>query len=189
MPERPPDPVLEESTTRWMAWGLAIMVVMVLIFPFYRIWEPSAREDARALQQESLAEQGSAIYGLNCASCHGVDGEGGIGPALRSEQFLTGAVDNQIESLIAVGVPGSQMSAYSLDFGGPLTSEQIEAVTVFLRSWEEDAPVESHSSASSSTKPPPMWCAFSEHPIHESGCGFARMWAVSSTVGDHATAW
>lgn len=140
MPERPPDPALEESTSRWMAWGLVIMVVMVLIFPFYRFWEPSAREDAREVQKASLAEQGSSIYNLNCSSCHGVDGEGGIGPALNAEQFLTGAVDSQIEALIAVGVPGSQMSAYSLDFGGPLTSEQIEALTVFIRSWEEEAP-------------------------------------------------
>jgi mono/diheme cytochrome c family protein len=92
------------------------------------------------MQTASLAEQGGSIYNLNCSSCHGSDGEGGIGPALNAEQFLTGAVDDQIAALIAVGVPGSQMSAYSLDFGGPLTSEQIEAVTVFLRSWEEDAP-------------------------------------------------
>ena len=32
------------------------------------------------------------------------------------------------------------MSAYSLDFGGPLTTEQIKAVTQFIRSWESDAP-------------------------------------------------
>jgi hypothetical protein len=32
------------------------------------------------------------------------------------------------------------MSAYSLDYGGPLTSEQIKALTTFVRSWEEDAP-------------------------------------------------
>ncbi len=92
------------------------------------------------MQQASLAEQGSRIYDLNCAACHGGDGEGGSGPALNAKQFLEGAVDDQIASLIAVGVPGTQMSAYSLDFGGPLTSEQIEAVTVFVRSWEEDAP-------------------------------------------------
>jgi hypothetical protein len=55
-------------------------------------------------------------------------------------QFLQSATDGQIESLIAVGVPGSQMSAYSQDYSGPLTSEQIKALRVFLRSWEDDAP-------------------------------------------------
>lgn len=140
MPERPPDPTLEESTNRWMMWGLWIMAAMVLIFPIYRFYEPGNREAARELQSESLAASGADIYQLNCASCHGVDGEGGIGPALNSMQFLTGATNEQIEGLTAVGVPGSQMSAYSLDFGGPLTSEQIESIAIFMRAWEPDAP-------------------------------------------------
>lgn len=140
MAERPYDEELEESTNRWMMWGFVIMVLMALIFPIYRFYEPSNRDEARAEQQAFLAEQGETIYSANCASCHGIDGEGGIGPALNSEQFLTSSTDEQTIALIAVGVPGSQMSAYSLDFGGSLTSEQIEAIATFLRSWEEDAP-------------------------------------------------
>ena len=140
MPERAPDPDLEESTNRWMLWGAILMGLMVLVFPIYRFYEPSNREAARETHVASLAAQGSALYDLNCASCHGVSGEGGIGPALNAKQFLESAADAQIEALIAVGVPGSQMSAYSLDFGGPLTSEQITALTTFLRSLEEDAP-------------------------------------------------
>lgn len=140
MPERPPDPALEQETNDWMRWGLWIMVVMVLIFPVYRFYEPGSRADARDVQQASLVAQGGDIYALNCSSCHGVSGEGGVGPALNAKQFLESALDEQISALIAVGVPGSQMSAYSLDFGGPLTSEQIEAITTFLRAWEEDAP-------------------------------------------------
>ena len=140
MPERPPDPALEESTNRWMLWGLVVMALMVAIFPVYRFYEPANRDEARAEHLESLAEQGASIYALNCASCHGAGGEGGIGPALNSQQFLTSANDEQITVLTAVGVPGSQMAAYSLDFGGPLTSEQIEAITAYLRSLEETAP-------------------------------------------------
>ncbi|MDH3250179.1 MAG: hypothetical protein OEQ47_14520, partial [Acidimicrobiia bacterium] len=77
---------------------------------------------------------------LNCSSCHGLNGEGGIGPALNSMQFLQASTDEQTELLISVGVPGSQMSAYSLDYGGPLTSEQIRSLAIFIRSWEDDAP-------------------------------------------------
>lgn len=140
MPERPPDPQLEQSTNRWMLWGFGLMIAMVVIFPVYRFYEPANREDARDAQTSSLAEQGAAIYSLDCASCHGAEGEGGVGPALNSQQFLTGADDDQISAIIAVGVPGSQMAAYSLDFGGVLTSEQIRALTTYLRSLEETAP-------------------------------------------------
>lgn len=140
MPERPEDRNLDDSTNRWMLWGLVIMGLMVAIFPIYRWYEPEARDDAREIHLASLAEQGASIYSFNCASCHGADGEGGIGPALNSEQFLTSANDEQITALVAVGIPGSPMNAYSIDFGGPLTSEQIHAVTTYLRSLEESAP-------------------------------------------------
>lgn len=134
------DDQLDASTNRWMAVGVVLLIVMVLVFPFYRWYEPSARDEERVAQAASLAEEGGNIWQFNCASCHGLNGEGGIGPALNSEQFLQSANDEQIRNLTAVGVPGSQMSAYSLDFGGPLTSEQIRSVTAYIRSWEEDAP-------------------------------------------------
>ena len=140
MPERPFDEELEASTNRWMAWGVGIMLAMALIFPIYRFYEPSSREADREAQLGFLAEQGEDLFATNCASCHGVDGLGGTAPALNSQQFLTAAADEQISALIAVGVPGSQMSAYSLDFGGALTLEQIEAITTYLRGLEETAP-------------------------------------------------
>jgi mono/diheme cytochrome c family protein len=123
-----------------MAWGLAFMVLMILIFPLYLWYEPAGRAEALEEHEANLAAQGADLYSLNCASCHGPDGEGSVGPALNSQQFLSTPVDDQIRALIAVGIPGSLMSAYSLDFGGPLTSEQIDALTAYLRSWEPDAP-------------------------------------------------
>lgn len=140
MPERPLDLELEESTNRWMLWGVGLMAVMVLAFPLYRFTEPTNRQAAYDDQLQSLAEQGETLYSFNCSSCHGLAGEGGVGPALNAKQFFEAATQEQTEILIAVGVPGSAMSAYSLDFGGPLTSEQIRAIGVFLESWAEDAP-------------------------------------------------
>jgi hypothetical protein len=61
-------------------------------------------------------------------------------PALNSKQFQTAATEEQIANFIAVGVPGTEMSAYSQDYAGPLTSEQIRAITVFIRTWEDEAP-------------------------------------------------
>lgn len=140
MPGYTHDPELEDSTNRLMLWGGILMLAMALAFPLYRVVEPVNREEARAENLASLVEQGQSIYALNCAACHGPNGEGGIGPALNSQQFFRSATDDQIRLLVSVGVPGTQMSAYDLDFGGPLTSEQIRAVVAYLRSWEPDAP-------------------------------------------------
>ncbi len=134
------DPDLERSTTRVMVIGTVLLFAMALVFPLYRWYEPGNRDEAREAHLSSLARTGEQLWSLNCSSCHGLNGEGGIGPALNSQQFQESASDGQIEQLIAVGVPGSQMSAYSLDYAGPLTSEQIRALRVFIRSWADDAP-------------------------------------------------
>lgn len=134
------DEELDRSTNRVMALGGVVMLLMVLAFPFYRLYEPNARAAARETHVESLVNQGSSIWEFNCSSCHGLNGEGVSAPALNSQQFLQSATNQQIEGLVAVGVPGTQMSAFSLDFGGPLTLEQIKAVVTFIRSWEPDAP-------------------------------------------------
>lgn len=134
------DEELEASTNRVMVYGVVLLFAMAAIFPLYRFTEPAARADSREAHLHSLAETGQGLYSLNCASCHGLGGEGGIGPALNSKQFLQAAGNEQIETFIAVGVPGTQMNGYSQDFAGPFTSEQIKAVTLYLRSWEEDAP-------------------------------------------------
>jgi mono/diheme cytochrome c family protein len=140
MPERPHDEQLEHSTNQWLRWGLILIVLAVLAFPAYRLYEPANREASRENLLTSLATQGEHLFALNCSACHGADGLGGVGPALNSEQFLTTVDDEQVAPLIAVGIPGTDMSAYSLDFGGPLTLEQIDALTKYLRSLEEFAP-------------------------------------------------
>jgi len=134
------DEELERSTNKIMLIGAILMVGMALVFPLYRWTEPNNRDEAYQAQLDSLAGQGEQLWGFNCSSCHGLSGEGGIGPALNAAQFLQSATDEQMRLLISVGVPGSQMGAYAQDHGGPLTSEQIKAVTVYIRSWEADAP-------------------------------------------------
>ncbi len=134
------DPELDRSTNRVMWAGVVLLIAMAAAFPLYLLYEPASREDARAAQLASLVTEGESIWSFSCASCHGETGAGNSAPALNSQQFLQSASDEQIQLLVSVGVPGTAMSAFSQDFAGPMTSEQIKAVTTFLRSWEDDAP-------------------------------------------------
>lgn len=134
------DPELDASTDRWMRWGAVLMVAFVVAFPLYRWVEPANRKSAREDQLAALATEGQTLYGQNCASCHGAEGEGGTGPALNSQQFQTVTSDEQARQLVSVGVPGTSMSAWSQDFGGPFTSQQIRAVATYVRSWQDTAP-------------------------------------------------
>ena len=136
----PSDEKLDRSTNKIMVAGAILLLGLFAVFPLYRSFEPASRSDARAAQESSLAAEGENLWQFNCASCHGASGEGATAPALNSEQFLQAANDDQVETLITVGIPGSQMSAYSLDFGGPLTSQQIGSIVTYIRTWEPDAP-------------------------------------------------
>jgi mono/diheme cytochrome c family protein len=134
------DDELDRSTNTWMVVGVGLLILMAAVFPFYRWYEPAARADSREAQAAALAAEGESVWQFNCGSCHGATGKGGTAPAINSKQFLQSATDDQARTLVAVGIPGSKMSAFSLDFGGPLTSEQIKSVVAYIRAWEPDAP-------------------------------------------------
>src|SRR5512135_3232339 len=54
------------------------------------------------------AALGVPIYEQHCASCHGIQGEGGIGPALRNNQNIQAGDDQAVFTTIANGRPGTQ---------------------------------------------------------------------------------
>ena len=134
------DDELDRSTNTWMVVGVVLLLALTAVFPLYRWYEPSARAESREVQAASLAAEGETVWQSLCASCHGFLGDGGTAPALNSKQFLQSSTDDQTRTLVAVGIPGSNMGAYSIDFGGTLTSEQIKSVAAYIRSWEPDSP-------------------------------------------------
>lgn len=140
-PPKPFEPEwLQRSLDRWYLWGLVFMTVLVVAFPLYRLREPSLRADALRSQQETYSRIGTRLFAQNCSSCHGDDAVGDTAPTLNAKEFLGSTSDDQIRLLISGGVSGTDMSAWSLDFGGPLTDEQVRQIVAYLRGLEPDAP-------------------------------------------------
>lgn len=135
----PPDRSLAASTNRWMLAGAILMGLLAVMFPIYRIYEPAQRAEAREAQEAQLALQGGDLFETACSGCHGPNGSGALAPAIGAKEFLESVEDDQITLLTSLGIPGTEMVAYSLDYGGPLTSTEIRSITIFLRSLEEDA--------------------------------------------------
>jgi len=123
-----------------MLWGAVLLALFVLAFPVYRIIQPGKLAAAQAAYDENLAAQGETLFADSCAQCHGAEARGAIGPALNSKQFLGSVTDDQMRQLVSTGIPGTLMVAYSSDFGGSLTQEQINAIVKYLRSFEDQAP-------------------------------------------------
>ena len=143
--ERPTPPpfepaALERSLDRYLVAGLVFMVVLIVGFAVYRVREDSLRKDARSAQLTSYRAIGAQLFETNCSSCHGKGAVGGTAPVLNSQQFLKGTTDDQLNTLIGGGVPGTEMPPWSLAFSGTLTDEQIHQITTYLRSLAPSAP-------------------------------------------------
>ncbi len=75
----------------------------------------------------------AVLYGQNCAGCHGPDGRGNGSLALANPVYLAIASDDDMQSAIAKGVPGSLMPAFAQSAGGFLTDAQIAIIVKGMR--------------------------------------------------------
>lgn len=98
---------------------------------YWLFWESGA--ERVKLSEDSVegdVQQGKKIYQKNCASCHGVNGEGVTGPALGNQSFLAHNKDEFIRYAIEKGRQDTPMQA----FENILSQQDIDNVTAFIRS-------------------------------------------------------
>lgn len=85
------------------------------------------------------AQLGAENYAKTCALCHGKNGEGYVADnatALRSATFLETASDDYLARSIARGRPGTTMSAWSRNRGGPYNEDAIADIIAYMRTWQ-----------------------------------------------------
>lgn len=106
--------------------------------------EPARLSRLAADREEARAARGRGLFrdpGHKCTSCHGHSGLGTWrAPALNSASFLEGASRASISDTIANGVDLTDMRPFSRARGGPLGSEEIEALAAFVLAWRPNAP-------------------------------------------------
>lgn len=90
---------------------------------------------AQDSSEQELLQHGARLYEENCKVCHGENGEGRVGATL-SKDFPSIRPDLAIENTIKNGVEGSVMPAWSTENGGPLVEEEIDALVLYILSWE-----------------------------------------------------
>jgi len=131
----------EPNYERYLFIGIVFTLLIAAGFSYYWLSEPTRLTQAAESFSIERVHRGGEVYIDQCASCHGAEGEGGIGPALNDRDLLRNTLDEIFFSVIRSGVPGTEMPGWSVDFGGPLTDEDIRDVVAFIRSWEPTAPV------------------------------------------------
>ena len=101
---------------------LALLAAAVFVIALF------ANEPASGGDDSASESPGAAVYSDNCASCHGADGQGGIGPELAGRRRRR-------------GVPGGggrdrgrdQRADAMPSFGDNLSEEEIAQVVEYTR--------------------------------------------------------
>ena len=84
----------------------------------------------------------SALYGQNCAGCHGAVGHLGAARPLKDPIYLALVGPDRLRKIIAQGVPGTSMPGFAAGAGGALTEAQINAlVSEMLKHWSRPSQV------------------------------------------------
>jgi len=130
----------EPNYQGYVIMGLVLTLLTVAGFSFYWFGESVRLTHAAEDFAKERVQRGRRIYTEQCVSCHGADGDGGVGTVLNEKNLLRNTLDDIFFSVIRSGVPSTQMPAWSVDFGGPLTDEDIKDVVAFIRAWEPTAP-------------------------------------------------
>ena len=76
------------------------------------------------------------MYQRNCAVCHGLEGDGGVGIPLNLKSFLAVASDDYLRATLREGRPGRVMPAFP-----GFSDAQVSAIIGHIRSWpDSDGP-------------------------------------------------
>ena len=112
-----------KSTIAKIVWGIVSVLVAIVIVLVVGIMEEDRMMAQTGNWEGRSIEKGAEIWANNCYTCHGMNGEGGTGPALNSHYFFeyrladlgfTGTLEDYVRLTAAAGVFSSW---YGCDLG------------------------------------------------------------------------
>ena len=157
---------------RVQGWALLFAAVVAVALPLYWLHEPSRQHESKNYFTDAQVERGKVLFSnssmpsynptqsLQCANCHGADGQGGQVPTQLNGHAVTWQapplntvlerfqedpecsqpVDQQpdgtvcnVTSIITYGRPGTPMQAWGVAGGGPKNAQSIQDLVAFLR--------------------------------------------------------
>jgi cytochrome c oxidase cbb3-type subunit III len=94
---------------------------------------PASAQPAEFVVTPELARAGQSVYQTNCAACHGMVLQGGIGVALNDGDWLHGSSPAEVLRSVTEGIPAKGMPAW----GPILGPERVRQVTAYVLSQQD----------------------------------------------------
>lgn len=86
------------------------------------------------VNKPEFIESGKAIFAQNCASCHGAEAKGLVGPNLTDNTWIHGGKPENVYNTITTGVKSKGMPTWGPVLGG----EKVATVAAFVYSLSHD---------------------------------------------------
>jgi mono/diheme cytochrome c family protein len=119
------------------------------MFGGYIGYESTRQAEARVEITDRIAERGARLFVNNCRTCHGLEGEGHVGPKLNRPGFVivgehdpsgapptpqgeADAVNNFLFNTISCGRTNTFMPMWAQRFGGSLSDTQIHQIVTMI---------------------------------------------------------
>ena len=137
------------NTSKQVNIMIGVVLLSILLFGGYMLNESSRQATAKEEVTEKVAERGARLFVNNCRTCHGLEGKGGVGPALDTKAFLVLGDDNPfgvpetpqgdadavksfLHNTISCGRTGTFMPTWGQQFGGPLSETQVNQIVTLI---------------------------------------------------------
>jgi len=122
--------------------SLIMLSVISLMIPVFWIVENNQQMMAKQQQQITNVTRGATLYATYCYQCHGTNGQGRVGPRLNGNPSVNNLSDNDLLRIISAGIYNTDVSkldkpimpAWSQNYGGPLTDNDIQYLFDLIRS-------------------------------------------------------
>lgn len=95
------------------------------------------------LADQAVVPESGPLFARHCGSCHGADGRGGDGGALREPAFLALMSDQALRRIIItgrpdLGMPNWRRRAAIVSESTPLTSAEIDQLVALMAHWRRE---------------------------------------------------
>lgn len=130
--------------TAMPAWRQLSSEDVADLIALLRSWQKQPAKELASVHVTGDWQNGQLLYTGVCASCHGPQAEGALGPQLSNPVFLDTVSDATLVDWISYGRAGTQMRANLRGQQGnaDLSRSQIEDVVTYLRSLRGHRPTD-----------------------------------------------
>ncbi len=79
-----------------------------------------------------VVARGAAVFAQNCVACHGIKGQGGIGPNLTDNYFIHGSKAMDMYNIVSAGVADKGMPSWKPVLG-PVKIQEVVAFLLTIK--------------------------------------------------------